>query len=231
VPLCSVHATRCGQLRALWWRSSSGPPAKEYAACGRDARQPTRRQGQGKRSCWRAKASGPPRPRPCLRAVWRAWENVAGVPACAGSPPISHHSGGACCVCCCVSCVWLWPGLVAGLPVWRCVWLVSVPVCSVCLAVCSGCGICLPAGGGVCAGLLLACWCSCGPSGGGALQIKRPSPGDKAGGGLSQPRTTSTAGTKKSNAGGKRQAHDLGAVRFMTSRRAASMRPALYPSS
>lgn len=68
----------------------SGPPAKGNEGNARprggETPQPTRRQGQGKRLCWRARKSGPPRLRPCLRAVWGVGENVAGVPPCGGSP-------------------------------------------------------------------------------------------------------------------------------------------------
>lgn len=100
---------------------------------------------------------------------------MAGVPPSGGFPPLSH-SGKRWCfyVCCCLSYLCFWPGLVAGLPVWRCVWLVAVPACSVALALCSGGGFCLSAGGGICAGLFLACWCACRSSGGGAVQIKSP---------------------------------------------------------
>lgn len=110
---------------------------------------------------------------------------MAGVPPSGGFPPLSH-SGKRWCfyVCCCLSYLCFWPGLVAGLPVWRCVWLVAVPACSVALALCSGGGFCLSAGGGICAGLFLACWCAGRSAGGGAVQIKKPPPGDKSGEGF-----------------------------------------------
>lgn len=87
---------------------------------------------------------------------------MAGVPPCAGLPPLLILvNGGAFYVCCCLSCVWLRSRLVAGLPVWWCLWLVSCPACPVSLAVCSGGGVCLSAGGGFCPRHLLACWCFC----------------------------------------------------------------------
>ena len=103
------------------------------------------------------------------------WANVAGVPPCAGLPPLLILvNGGACrVVCCCLSCLFCWPGLVAGLPSWWCLWLVAVPACPVALALCSGGGFCLSAGGGV-PWAFLACWCFCRSAGGGAVQIKIP---------------------------------------------------------
>ena len=77
-------------------------------------------------------------------------------------------------VCCCLSYLCFWPGLVAGLPVWWCLWLVALPACSVALALCSGGGFCLSVCGGICAGLFLACSCSGRSAGGGAVQIKIP---------------------------------------------------------
>ena len=77
-------------------------------------------------------------------------------------------------VCCCLSYLCFWPGLVAGLPVWRCVWLVAVPACSVALALCSGGGFCLF---GLCfflSRLFLACRCAGRSAGSGAVQIKSP---------------------------------------------------------
>lgn len=103
------------------------------------------------------------------RVPGQRWANVAGVPPCAGLPPLLILvNGGAFYVCCCLSCVWLRSCLVAGLPVWRCLWLVSRPACPVSLAVRSGGGVCLSAGGGLCVRVFLACWCSCWPSGAGA---------------------------------------------------------------
>lgn len=109
--------------------------------------------------------------------LWRVSRPLAGL------PPAFHSGvlGGASCVVCCrLSCVWLWSCLVAGLPSWWCLWLVAVPVCQVGLAVLSGGGFCLSAGGGV-PWAFLACWCCCRSAGSGALQIKSP-PVDKAGG-------------------------------------------------
>ena len=85
-----------------------------------------------------------------------------------------------CRVCCCVSCVPRWPCLVACLPVWRRVWLVAVPPCPVCLALCSGRGFGL-CGGGFCRSrLFLACWCVCRAAGGRAVQgVKNPPSGNQ----------------------------------------------------
>lgn len=119
------------------------------------------------------------------------WEqNVAGVPPSGGFPPLSHSGKRWCCyVWCCLSYLCIWPGLVAGLPVWWCVWLVAVPVCSVALALCSGGGVCLSAGGGVCAWLLLALWRGVWPSARGAVlwPVLAPFAGKKAPAGNQQP--------------------------------------------
>jgi hypothetical protein len=74
-------------------------------------------------------------------------------------------------VCCRLSCLSCWPGLVAGLPSWWCLWLVSFPVCPVSLAVLAGGGFCLSAGGGFCSRHLLACWFSCRSAGGCAVRV------------------------------------------------------------
>lgn len=100
---------------------------------------------------------------------------MAGVPPSGGFPPLSHSSKRWCFyVCCCLSYLCFWPGLVAGLPVWRCVWLVAVPACPVALALFSGGGFCLF---GLCfflSRLFLACRCAGRSAGGGAVQIKSP---------------------------------------------------------
>lgn len=99
--------------------------------------------------------------------------------------------GGVCCgpVCCCLSCVSCWSGLVARLPVWWRVWLVSCPLAAVSLAVCFGGGVCLSAGGGVCAWLFLALWCGVWPSARGAVlwPVLAPFVGKKAPAGNQQP--------------------------------------------
>lgn len=103
------------------------------------------------------------------------WANVAGVPPCAGLPPLLILvNGGAFYVCCCLSCLSCWPGLVAGLPSWWCLWLVAVPVCPVALALCSGGGFCLSAGGGFSSRHLLACWCFCRSAGRRSLRVTAP---------------------------------------------------------
>lgn len=101
-------------------------------------------------------------------------EETCGCPALCGPPAPSQSvvNGGAFyVVCCCLSCVWLWSCLVVCLPVWRCLWLVACSVCSVSLAVRSGGGVGLSAGGGFCPRLLLACWCSCWSAGCCPLQV------------------------------------------------------------
>lgn len=144
--------------------------------------------------------SGPPRLRPCLRAVWAVEANVAGLPPSGGSPARFSFWGFRWCfyVCCCLSYLCFWPGLVAGLPVWWCLWLVAVPACSVALALCSGGGFCLSVCSGICAGLFLACWCAGRSAGGGSVQIKIPhrvtSPV-----GISRP-TSDDAGPKRQHA-------------------------------
>lgn len=123
---------------------------------------------------------------PCLPVSRPAGENVAGVPACAGSPPIHHSAFGGACLCLllrvvclalaasggsCAALAALLAGLCPGLLGlsgrlrWRRLLLVSWRRCLL-LAV-SGLLV-RPAGG----------WWSCGAN------KKRPSPGDKAGGGL-----------------------------------------------
>lgn len=101
---------------------------------------------------------------------------MAGVPPSGGSPARFSFWGfrWCCYVCCCLSYLCFWPGLVAGLPVWWCLWLVAVPACSVALALCSGGGFCLSVCSGICAGLFLACWCAGRSAGGGSVQIKIP---------------------------------------------------------
>lgn len=105
------------------------------------------------------------------------WANVAGVPPSGGSPALFSFwglGGAVCYVCCCLSCLSCWPGLVAGLPSWWCLWLVAVPVCPVALALCSGGGFCLSAGGGFSSRHLLACWCFCRSAGRRSLRVTAP---------------------------------------------------------
>lgn len=173
-PLPPRAAAAGGNLdrRAHWRRQA--PPSPRFArggargtppaggnACGRvmPAGLPA-----GKAKASAALAAPPPLRRPCLPVSRPARANRGGCPALCGPPAPSHfgENGGAFYVCCCLSCVWLWlwSCLVVGLPVWRCLWLVACSVCSVSLAVRSGGGVCLSAGGGFCPRLLLACWCS-----------------------------------------------------------------------
>ena len=60
--------------------------------------------------------SGPPRLRPCLRAVWAVGTNVAGVPPSGGSPARFSFWGFRWCfyVCCCLSVLWCVCPSVAG---------------------------------------------------------------------------------------------------------------------
>lgn len=60
--------------------------------------------------------SGPPRLRPCLRAVWAVAANVAGVPPSGGSPARFSFWGFRWCfyVCCCLSVLWCVCPSVAG---------------------------------------------------------------------------------------------------------------------
>lgn len=166
-------------------RKSSGPPAKGNEGNARprggETPQPTRRQGRVKRICRRARSSGPPRLRPCLRAVWGVGENVAGVPPCGGSPAhLLACSWGCSCVQCSVPCVCVWLCLVACLSCWWGVWLVAVPLFPVCLALCNSRGFCLC---GLClcrSRLFLAGWCGCGAPGCCTLQgVKNPLPGNQ----------------------------------------------------
>lgn len=104
------------------------------------------------------------------------WANVAGVPPSGGSPALFSFwgLGGACrVVCCCLSCVWLRSCLVAGLSSWWCLWLGAVPACPVALALCTGGGFCLSAGGGV-PWAFLACWCFCRSAGCGSVRVTAP---------------------------------------------------------
>lgn len=104
------------------------------------------------------------------------WANVAGVPPSGGSPALFSFwgLGGAYrVVCCCLSCVWLRSCLVAGLSSWWCLWLGAVPACPVALALCTGGGFCLSAGGGV-PWAFLACWCFCRSAGGCSVRVTAP---------------------------------------------------------
>ena len=184
LPACAGRSARAAAAgrnldRRAHWRRKRRLPAHSRAA-GRGERR-LRAGVPAVSPAGKAKASPAQGGKPptsgglACRCPGQRGQNVAGVPPSGGFPPLSH-SGKRWCfyVCCCLSCVPCWPGLVAGLPVWRCVWLVNVPACSVALALCSGGGFCLSAGGGICAGLFLAGRCSCRSAGGGAVQIKSP---------------------------------------------------------
>lgn len=130
------------------------------------------RQGQGKPRAGRQAAH---RRGPCLPVPRPAMGQRGGCPALCGPPAPSHSGKRWCCyVCCCLSCLSCWPGLVAGLPSWWCLWLVAVPVCPVALALCSGGGFCLSAGGGFSSRHLLACWCFCRSAGRRSLRVTAP---------------------------------------------------------
>jgi hypothetical protein len=127
------------------------------------------RQGQGKPRAGRQAAH---MRGPCLPVPRPAMGKRGGCPALCG-PPAPSHSGKRWCfyVCCCLSRLPCWPGLVAGLPSWLCLWLGAVPVCPVSLAVLAGGGFCLSAGGGFSSRHLLACWCFCRSAGGCAVRV------------------------------------------------------------
>ena len=183
LPACAGRSARAAAAgrnldRRAHWRRKRRLPAHSRAA-GRGERR-LRAGVPAVSPAGKAKASPAQGGKPptsgglACRCPGQRGQNVAGVPPSGGFPPLSH-SGKRWCfyVCCCLSYLCFWPGLVAGLPVWRCVWLVAVPACSVALALCSGGGFCLSAGGGICAGLFLACWCAGRSAGGGAVQIKK----------------------------------------------------------
>lgn len=165
--------------RAHWRRKRRLPRASRAAGrrgtppAGGNAGRFPGRQAQGKP---RAGRQEPPTSGGlACRCPGQRGQNVAGVPPSGGFPPLSHSGKRWCCyVCCCLSYLCFWPGLVAGLPVWWCLWLVAVPACSVALALCSGGGFCLSVCSGICAGLFLACWCAGRSAGGGSVQIKIP---------------------------------------------------------
>jgi hypothetical protein len=179
----SFGSRRCGgpqfvPPRALAAQAPPSPRfarggAQGYAACGRECRpfpRPARPRQAPRRAASRPQAGALPAGAPASEGkTWRVSRPLAG-----SRPSLILVKRWCFYVCCCLSYLCFWPGLVAGLPVWRCVWLVAVPACSVALALCSGGGFCLSAGGGICAGLFLACWCAGRSAGGGAVQIKSP---------------------------------------------------------
>ena len=180
---CSCSPCPCGgpQFRPPRALAAQAPPsprfarggAQENAACGRECRplpRPARPRQAPRRAASRPQSGALPASAPASEGkTWRVSRPLAG-----SRPSLILVKRWCFYVCCCLSCVPCWPGLVAGLPVWRCVWLVAVPPCSVALALCSGGGFCLSAGGGICAGLFLACWCAGRSAGGCAVQIKIP---------------------------------------------------------
>ena len=161
--------------RAHWRRKRRLPRASRAAGrrrtppAGGSAGRCPGRQGQGKPRAGRQAAH---KRGPCLPVPRPAMGKRGGCPALCG-PPAPSHSGKRWCfyVCCCLSRLPCWPGLVAGLPSWWCLWLVAVPVCPVALALCSGGGFCLSAGGGFSSLHLLACWCFCRSAGGRAVRV------------------------------------------------------------
>lgn len=185
LPACAGRSARAAAAgrnldrRAHWRRKRRLPRASRAAGrrgtppAGGSAGRFPGRQGQGKP---RAGRQEPPTSGGlACRCPGQRGQNVAGVPPSGGFPPLSHSGKRWCCyVCCCLSYLCFWPGLVAGLPVWWCLWLVAVPACSVALALCSGGGFCLSVCGGICAGLFLACWCAGRSAGSGSVQIKIP---------------------------------------------------------
>lgn len=166
--------------RAHWRRKRRLPRASRAAGrrgtppAGGSAGRCAGRQGQGKPRAGRQAAHkrGPclPVPRPAMGkrggcpALWRVSRPLF----------ILGFRRWCCYVCCCLSCLSCWPGLVAGLPSWWCLWLVAVPVCPVTLALCSGGGFCLSAGGGFSSRHLLAYWCFCRSAGRHSLRVTAP---------------------------------------------------------
>lgn len=185
LPACAGRSARAAAAgrnldRRAHWRRKRRPPPRirarrgaGNAACGRECRpfpRPARPRQAPRRAASRPQAGALPAGAPASEGkTWRVSRPLAG-----SRPSLILVKRWCFYVCCCLSCVPCWPGLVAGLPVWRCVWLVAVPACSVALALCSGGGFCLSAGGGICAGLFLACWCAGRSAGGCAVQIKIP---------------------------------------------------------
>ena len=160
--------------------AAQAPPSPRFARGGAQGTPPAGgsagrcpgRQGQGKPRAGRQAAH---RRGPCLPVPRPAMGQRGGCPALCGPPAPSHSGKRWCCyVCCCLSCLSCWPGLVAGLPSWWCLWLVAVPVCPVALALCSGGGFCLSAGGGFSSRHLLACWCFCRSAGRRSLRVAAP---------------------------------------------------------
>ena len=161
--------------------AAQAPPSPRFARGGAQGAPPAGgsagrcpgRQGQGKPRAGRQAAH---RRGPCLPVPRPAMGKRGGCPALwRVSRPLFILGFRWCCyVCCCLSCLSCWPGLVAGLPSWWCLWLVAVPVCSVALALCSGGGFCLSAGGGFSSRHLLACWCVCRSAGRRSLRVTAP---------------------------------------------------------
>lgn len=179
---CCCSPCPCGgpQFRPPRALAAQAPPSPRFARGGAQGTPPAGgsagrcpgRQGQGKPRAGRQAAH---RRGPCLPVPRPAMGQRGGCPALCGPPAPSHSGKRWCCyVCCCLSCLSCWPGLVAGLPSWWCLWLVVVPVCPVALALCSGGGFCLSAGGGFSSRHLLACWCFCRSAGRRSLRVTAP---------------------------------------------------------
>ena len=178
---CCCSPCPCGgpQFRPPRALAAQAPPSRAFARGGARGTPPAGgsagrcpgRQGQGKPRAGRQAAH---RRGPCLPVPRPAMGKRGGCPALCG-PPAPSHSGKRWCfyVCCCLSCLSCWPGLVAGLPSWWCLWLVAVPACSVALALCFGGGFCLSAGGGV-PWAFLACWCFCRSAGCCSVRVAAP---------------------------------------------------------
>lgn len=179
---CCCSPCPCGgpQFRPPRALAAQAPPSPRFARGGAQGTPPAGgsagrcpgRQGQGKPRAGRQAAH---KRGPCLPVPRPAMGKRGGCPALCGPPAPSHSGKRWCCyVCCCLSCLSCWPGLVAGLPSWLCLWLVAVPVCPVALALCSGGGFCLSAGGGFSSRHLLACWCFCRSAGRRSLRVTAP---------------------------------------------------------
>lgn len=171
-------APTSGGFGAVRPPAEPGPRLRAAAA----ALAPAGGRNLDRRAHWRRKRRLPRASRAAGRRERRLRAGVPAVapagkakasPAQGGKPPTG---GGLACQCpgqrlSCLSC---WPGLVAGLPSWWCLWLVAVPVCPVALALCSGGGFCLSAGGGFSSRHLLACRCFCRSAGRRSLRVTAP---------------------------------------------------------
>ena len=102
---CSARAVRGPQFRPPRALAAQAPPSRASRAAGRRKRRlragcrPVNRPARPRQAPRRPGKPGHDQ-RPCLPVSRAAWETVAGVPACAGSPPVLHSVfGGVLLVC------------------------------------------------------------------------------------------------------------------------------------